>query len=685
MNVRLTLAAAALAAGLTGTAQSDVQLELVGRYETGFFDESAAEITAYDAGSRRLFLVNALAGEIEILDFADPANPVFLSSIALPGFPNSVSAFDGLVAIALEDSVKQNPGTIVFTDVDGNVLNTVAAGALPDMVTFSPDGRYVVAANEGEPNDDYTVDPEGSVTIVDLAGGVGAPVVTQVGFGALTLADLDASTRVFGPGASVAQDLEPEYVAISDDSRFAFVACQENNAMIVVRLEDGRLVDLWGLGFKDHSLPGQGLDASDRDDTIHIANWPVFGVPMPDAIAFARGADGLPYVMTANEGDARDYAGFSEEERIKDLILDTLAFPDADFLQENEQIGRLNVTTTLGDTDQDGEYEELYAYGTRSFSVYDAYGTLVWDSGEDFERITAEAYPDDFNSGNDENGDFEGRSDNKGPEPEAITVGQFNGRQYAFVGLERIGGVMVYDVTDPTAPVFKQYVNNRDFSGDPAAGTAGDLGPEGIVYISPENSPSGEALVVVAHEISGSVAVYAFRATCPAPAGLDVAFGAPGEATLDWEPVNSAFGYRLRIAEAGSTGSKVLASGTDAKAIAGLTPGQTYVWSVRAACADDTSAYALRDTFTVPTARMMAELQTLQVVPNPVSEFLTLRGLADASAVGTLYAIDGRLVAGPVNGARLQEGWNLSALPAGAYRLRVESATGSRTLAVIKR
>ncbi len=665
-------------------AQSDVELTLIGQYETGIFDESAAEITAYDAASQRLFLVNANSGTVDILDFADPTDPMFFSSLSLVGVPNSVAINNGLVAIALEDTVKQAPGTVVFTDVDGNILNTLPTGALPDMVTFTPDGNYVLTANEGEPDDDYLVDPEGSVTIVDLTAGIANATATQIDFNAITMADLDPSIRIFGPGASIAQDLEPEYIAVSDDSKVAFVACQENNAMILINIENKRLVDIWGLGFKDHSLPGNGIDASDRDDTINITTHPVFGIPHPDAIAFTRGLDNTPYVLTANEGDARDYDGFSEEERIKDLILDTIAFPNADSLQEDEAIGRLNITTTLGDTDNDGEYEQLYAYGTRSFSIYDAFGALVYDSGEDFERITAAVYPDDFNSGNDENGDFEGRSDNKGPEPEGITVGHLNGRNYAFIGLERIGGIMVYDVTDPTAPQFKQYTNSRDFAGDPEAGTAGDLGPEGLLYIDADQSPTGEALLVVAHEVSGSVAVYSFNATCPAPSNLMANLGAPGEATLSWDAVNSAFGYRLRIAEVGRPGSRVRASADTDLSISGLVPGNSYTWSVRAACADDTSAFAMRDTFTVPTLRMVEELATVRVFPNPVQHTLRLQGLNGQEASGVLYAADGRMVAGPANTATLQQGLDLSGLPAGAYQLHLTSATGNRVLPVVK-
>ena len=156
----------------------------------------------------------------------------------------------------------------------------------------------------------------------------------------------------------------------------------------------------------------------------------------------------------------------------------------------------------------DGDYDQLYSYGARSFSIWDAYGNLVYDSSDDFEQITAAMLPDDFNSNNDANGSFDSRSDDKGPEPEALAIGVINGRTYAFIGFERMGGIIVYDVTDPHAPQFVQYLNNRDFAGDPEMSTAGDLGPEGIIFIAASDSPTGSPMLMVANEISGSTTLY---------------------------------------------------------------------------------------------------------------------------------------------------------------------------------
>ena len=214
--------------------------------------------------------------------------------------------------------------------------------------------------------------------------------------------------------------------------------------------------------------------------------------------------------MTANEGDARDWPGFAEEARIKSLTLDGTVFPDAQALQTDENLGRLNVTRTLGDADGDGVYDALYTLGGRSFSIWTANGSLVFDSDADLERVTAAADGEHFNASNDNN-NFDDRSDNKGPEPEGLTLGSVRGRQYAFVGLERTGGIAAYDVTNPHSPVFVDYVNNRDFAADVKTPAAKDLGPEGVLFIPAASSPTGKPLLAVSNEISGTVTTYSLE------------------------------------------------------------------------------------------------------------------------------------------------------------------------------
>ena len=509
----------------TGAVETEVTITRIGRYEpadpAAAFDEGAAEIAAFDPGTDRLFVTNGQTGQIDILDLSDPTSPSLVDSFGVVSktldSPTSVAVSGTTVAAAFPASNGTSAGSVVFFDTDGTQLSTVTVGVLPDMLTFTPDRNRVVVANEGEPEgyDDGDADPVGSVSIIDVSGDISAltdDAVTQVGFGGLTQDDIDDTTRVFGPEASIAEDLEPEYVTISADSTTAWVVLQENNAMARINLADGTVTSVTGLGWVDHSVTG--LDPSNDDDAIAIATHPVFGMRQPDAIA-AFEVDGTPYVVTANEGDAREYDGFDEQERIRDLTLDPTVFPNAKALQADEVLGRLRVTSTLGDIDGDDDYDALYAYGSRSVSIFDvsAAPSLVWDSGDQIEQTVAEALPDDFNSNNDENDSFDARSDDKGPEPEGLTVGEAFGVRYLFVGLERVGGLMVWDLTDPTNPTLFDYLNPRNFDGVASEGTADDLGPEGIVFVSADDSPSSNPLVIVTNEVSGSVSIYEMAET----------------------------------------------------------------------------------------------------------------------------------------------------------------------------
>ncbi|MEO0558932.1 MAG: choice-of-anchor I family protein [Bacteroidota bacterium] len=527
---RLSLLVVAL---LATAATAQPTLQPLGTYATGLFDESAAEIVEYDPITQRAFFVNADADQVQAIDFSNPSAPTLAFSVDLPGGgPNSVavSPDGGFIAVAVEAEVVTDLGEVRFYSTDGAFLNAVTVGALPDGVAFSPDGDYVVVANEGEPDDG--IDPEGSISVIDVSGGAAAASVASVGFTDYNAGgprQLDDGTLLDPGAASVAQDLEPEYVAVYGTT--AYVTLQEANAIAVVDLPTATLTGVYGLGFKDHSLGGNGIDPSDRDDAIDIRTVPVYGAFQPDALAaFEHG--GTVYLVTANEGDARDDA------RIKSIDLDPTVFPDAATLQLDENLGRLEIIPTVGDTDGDGDYDVLYSFGARSFTVF-AVGadglTQVYDSGQAFEEITASAFPDYFNATNDEN-DFDSRSDAKGPEPEAVAIGMVGDQRLAYIGLERIGGVMVYDLTDPTAPTFVEYVNNRDFTAEPTLGdgvsnpAAGDLGPEGLAFISAADSPTGEPLLLVSSEVSGTVT--AFSAGEPGPFTLTILHNNDGESDL---------------------------------------------------------------------------------------------------------------------------------------------------------
>ena len=358
-----------------------IGIEPIGTYASDIFDQSAAEIVAHDPASQRLFVVNASSGQIDVLDIREPSVPTLLFNIDLSTFGtvvNSVDVRKGLVVAVIENAERTSPGQAVFLDVDGTVLANVEVGALPDMVTFTPDGKRVLVANEGEPSNDYLVDPEGSVSIIDLPRDIRKLTQANVrtaDFRKFNDAKLDPSIRIFGPNATVAQDLEPEYITVSTDSRTAWVALQENNAIATLDIKAGKFTKLQGLGFKDHLLSGNELDVSDRDNAINITSWPVLGIYQPDAITSYKHR-GKTYIVTANEGDARDYDGYSEESRFRALTGSTPVCADSERfnafyadnemgistleeLRDNANMGRLTVTAATGLREDGSCYEEI--------------------------------------------------------------------------------------------------------------------------------------------------------------------------------------------------------------------------------------------------------------------------------------------------------------------------------------
>ncbi|HEX2459879.1 MAG TPA: choice-of-anchor I family protein [Vicinamibacterales bacterium] len=507
MNTKVWACLVLSCVALPTQAANPIDLKPVGKYVTGIPFIGAAEIAAFDPASNRLFSVNGAANTLDVIDLSDPAMPVLDSVLTLsscaPGLPTSVAVRDGVVAVAAENAVDAEPGWVAFFTTGGDCVAAVTVGAGPDMVTFTPNGRRVLVANEGEAG--VGGDPAGSVAVIDMTNGAEALTqsdVTVVTFETFDKATIDPRIHRINPSPLVplSIDLEPEYIAVSHDSRTAWVTLQENNALAVLDIDAGRFTSLMALGFKDHRVAGQGLDASDQDGGIRISNWPVLGMYQPDAIATME-YQGETFLLTANEGDSRA----SEETRVGGETLDPIAFPDAMTLQSPGNLGRLRITNGRGDLDGDGDFDELYAFGARSFSIWSTSARLMVDSGDLFERVTAAAVPTIFNSNGDSAASFDTRSDDKGPEPEGLVLGKVFGRTYAFVGLERVGGIMVLDVSNPFQPSLVRYVNNH-VPGSPIA--LGDVSPEGLLFIKAEDSPNGTPLLVASHEISGTLTIY---------------------------------------------------------------------------------------------------------------------------------------------------------------------------------
>lgn len=561
LTVALTLPVVATAGGYDHrNKEPELMLEMAAMYQTFEFDEGAAEIVDYDPKTKRLFVVNGEAKTIDVLSTA-PVKPdkavealELVQQIELrddklwgdgfaAGGANSVAVKNGIIAAAVEADDAEKPGRVILFDRRLKKICDATVGALPDMVTFTPDGKTILVANEGEP--DNGVDPEGSISIVDLRCRV-------------RTADFHAfdgkedwlrakGVRLFpdvGSKITVSQDLEPEYIAVSPDGKTAVATLQEANALAVVDIRRAKIKRIVPLGLKNHSKRGNGLDPSDRDNGINIRNWPVYGLYMPDAID-SYSVKGETFYIIANEGDDRGDADGDERGdaiRFKDIedvesfgrdglkvsarlqkYLDRVA-PDAD---EDENLGRVNISSIDG-LDGNGDLERLHVYGGRSFSIWGPRG-LVYDSGDDLEQLTASLLPNDFNATNDENDSFENRSDNKGPEPEAVEIGRIGHEYYAFIGLERIGGVAIYNVSNPYRPKRVLYVNSRNFAAkngedgnlkeavqapEGETGPAGDLGPEGIKFIPAHESPEyGTPMIAVANEISGTTTLFRIRVT----------------------------------------------------------------------------------------------------------------------------------------------------------------------------
>jgi DNA-binding beta-propeller fold protein YncE len=490
------------------------KLSVLGSFRAGPYDKGAAEIVAHDPATQRLFVVNGADRTIDILDMSDPTKVTRISQVQIPSeyghSANSVAAKNGVIAAAVQAEVKTDPGTCLFLDAEGRVLKSVKVGALPDMLTFTPDGKYVLVANEAEPSADYTVDPEGSVSVIDISGGIDNLTQANVrtaGFGQFTLQSLVPGVRIFGPNATVAQDLEPEYIAVSPDSKTAYVTLQENNAMGVLDVETATFRRIAALGVKAHWRAGNEIDSSDRDNLKSPRTWTVWGMYMPDGVATFVGPDNQVYLVTANEGDAREHGDYVEAARVSTLKLDPAFYPNASELQQANWLGRLNVSKASGDLDGDGDYDMLFSFGARSVSVWTADVQLAWDSHNQLETFTAQERPEAFNVSNTDN-TVDSRSDDKGPEPEGVVIGNIGGKNYAFVGNERSSNIVMYDLTVPYAPQYVGMAWNRNLTAKTDTAEAGDLGPEGLIFIRAADSPVSKPLLVVANEISGTTTVW---------------------------------------------------------------------------------------------------------------------------------------------------------------------------------
>jgi PEP-CTERM motif len=416
-----------------------------------------SEIVSFDALSRTLWVAG-----VSGVDVLDAATGIALARIdtAAWGSINSVAIHNGVAAFAMENAVRSNNGSVVLFDTSTRSLlagtSPIAVGPLPDMLAFTPDGSRLLVANEGTPNccspsqygtlaatsavgtrsyNPAPADPVGSVSIIDMGSRTLVANATLAG-----VATVGSHLRT-----STGMDFEPEYVAIDATGSRAWVTLQEANGVGLLNLQTASFEKIVGLGAKDFAAPGNRIDP--LNDGVYgasttLVNVDAKGLYMPDGIAAYR-AGGETFLVLANEGDFR-------EDDVDRSAASSFGVGASD-LRRNLRVSNADSSTLPG---------ELYAAGGRSFSIRDADGGLVYDSGEilDREAMILGIYNDT-------------RSRDKGVEPEGVELMSIGGRTYAVIGLERTteSALAIFDITDPRAVSFVKMLK-----------TPGDVSPEGL-------------------------------------------------------------------------------------------------------------------------------------------------------------------------------------------------------------
>ncbi len=517
-----------------------VAANTVNMTHVGSFDPSSVgstcEVLAYDGISKRLFVSSSTQNRFDIINYSIPSNPTTITGVDMTpyGKITSLAVKPGLLAVASPNPSDQLPGKVAFFDTLGNFISQVEVGALPDMITFTPDGNRLLVANEGQPNTTFTIDPEGSVSVIQVNGpSISQSDVTTIDFQSFNAQEAQLIAAGVRKGSSIgtlSKNLEPEFITVSADNSKAWVTLQENNTIAEIDLVNLSVSALRPLGLRDNSQPGNGFDASDNIPEVLLVNWPVHSLYMPDAVANFT-VNGQTYLITANEGDEREYAAINERTTVgaSSTLLNAATFPNATQLKENHALGRLRITNQDGDLDSDGDYDQLVTVAPRSFSIWNAQsGSQVYDSKNQLELITSThpVYGHLFNADN-ENNTRKSRSRAKGPEPEGVAIASVQGRHFAFICLERTGGVVAYEVTDPINPIYQGYLNTRNLSN-----YGGDLGPETLTYVPAEASGDGQAYLLVANEISGTITNIRLNFNIPPAFTLQILHASDMEAGL---------------------------------------------------------------------------------------------------------------------------------------------------------
>ena len=482
-------------------------------YKAGGFNSGSVKDLCFDHTVQQLYSVNQNSTGFRIIDYSDVSKPNVLQLVDVSGFMSnirSIEAATGFVFVAGDGSSAQLPGKLLIYTNKGIFVKQLSLGATPDRMGFSDNNRYLIIANEGVPDDNHVSDPQGTVNIIDVSSGINPLTqadVKTVDFTLLDTTAYDPLIHIYAwNGALPSQDVEPEAVTVRSDNNTALIALQENNAIAVIDLSTASLTDVKGLGYRDYSV--KGLDASDVGSSVNIATHPrLYGIHQPsDLASFSHmNAD---YVLTVNQGDPRDYTMYNEMVQVKNQPVDPSKFNNLADLLNDTVLGRLWVTSEFGDMNGDLLKDSLFSFGSRSISILDSTGTEIWNSGDEMAQIVLGLQASNFNSSSDDNNSLKNRSVWMGVEPTALAIGEVDGTRYAFISLYQMGGVFIYDISDPANPVFEMYQLDRDFSVAASDPLAGDMGPLDLEFVSASNALQGLALLFVANRVSSTISVY---------------------------------------------------------------------------------------------------------------------------------------------------------------------------------
>jgi hypothetical protein len=515
---------------------SHAQISLLSNFSANYGNgTSAGEIAGFDKVSRRLFVTSSGTSvfQINMFDLSNPSSPSGIGAIDFSTTFGTSSDMLGLSSVAINSAKgfgvaslipKANTTTLgkvgFFSLSTGTSLGTIDVGYHPDSVSFSPDGSKLIVVNEGEFLASSATNAPGSISVIDVSGintgnlanltsltpvtrdftssnlavgvslsGIRNPNVTAIGTSGTFISSVPDFTQSANQNPNA---IEPEYASVIGDK--VYVSLQDNNAIGEYDLTQNLWTKVTNLG-----TITQTIDATDTGSTISITQT-VKGMPMPDTVA-TYSKNGKTYVVTANEGDARVDDPSRDQSRFGDIsgndsmnpILDSNYPTSNTGVRADAQLGRLNVSRIDGDTDGNGKIDEIRMLGTRSFTIWEVTESglqRTWDSGSYFETYIRD---------NDPTGWVDSRSDDKGPEPEGLTLGEIDGKTFAFIGMERNNGIFMFDITDPNAPSFFGYTRTSDGSNTP-------LRPEGMSFISAADSPNGQNLLIVGYEGDGTLA-----------------------------------------------------------------------------------------------------------------------------------------------------------------------------------